>query len=171
MNDRKTIKNILTGETEYVELLIQKYYGDIYTYCYHHLFDKNVAQDMTQETFLHFLRNLDSYKHTGKLKNYLYVIAKNIIKDYLKKSNKLYFSNIAIESASYDIENTVLELEIKNILNSFKEDERDLIILRYYQDMTFTNISKIVDKPVSTVKYLLKKIEKKIGDKLRGEYR
>ena len=46
LNDRKTIKNIVTGETEYVEALIQKYYGDVYTYCYHHIFDKSVAQEL-----------------------------------------------------------------------------------------------------------------------------
>lgn len=112
VNDRKTIKNIITGETESVEVLIQKYYEDVYTYCYRHLFDKNMAQDITQETFLHLLKNLGSYKHMGKLKNYLYVIAKNIIKDYLKKSDRMYLANIDRESESYDIENTVLEVHV-----------------------------------------------------------
>lgn len=170
MSDKKVIKNIISGETESVEVLIQKYYEDVYTYCYRHLFDKNMAQDITQETFLHLLRNLESYKHIGKLKNYLYIIAKNLIKDYLKKAREIYSADIDIEPGYYDIENAVLELEIKTILYSLEEDERELIILRYYQDMTFANISKIVDKPVSTVMYLLKKAEKKIGDKLKGEY-
>ncbi|SHJ89100.1 RNA polymerase sigma factor [Hespellia stercorisuis] len=170
MNDRKTVKNILTGETEYVEVLIQKYYGDIYAYCYQHLFDKHMAQDITQETFLRFLKNLESYKHTGKLKNYLYIIAKNIIRDYLKKQDRRCLSYSNAEPIVSNMENTVLELEIKSILDSLEEEERELIILRYYQDMTFADISRIIGKPMSTVKYSLKKLEKKIGDRLKGEY-
>lgn len=171
MDGRKMIKNIITGEKESVDTLIQMYYGDVYAYCYRHLFNKNVAQDITQETFLRFLKNIDSYKHIGKLKNYLYIIAKNIIKDYLKKPDGIYPINVGLETEIYDIENTMLEIEIKHVLDFLDTDERELIILRYYEDMTFADISKILDMPVSTVRYSLKKAEKKIGNKLGGEYR
>ncbi|GAA0801900.1 RNA polymerase sigma factor [Faecalicatena orotica] len=171
MDGRKMIKNIITGEKESVDTLIQMYYGDVYAYCYRHLFNKNVAQDITQETFLRFLKNIDSYKHIGKLKNYLYIIAKNIIKDYLKKPDGIYPINVGLETEIYDIENTMLEIEIKHVLDFLDTDERELIILRYYEDMTFADISKILDMPVSTVRYSLKKVEKKIGNKLGGEYR
>lgn len=169
MSDKKVIKNILTGETESVEILVQKYYGDIYSYCYRHVFDKDMAQDITQETFLHFLKSLESYKHVGKLKNYLYIIAKNLIKDYLKKADN-NFDGINNIPEGYDMDNIVRKVDIKKVLDSLNEDERELVILRYYQDMTFVNISKIVGKPVSTVKYIIKKAEKTIGDMLGGDF-
>ena len=68
-----------------MEILIKKYYRDIYTYCFCRVEDRQTAQDLTQEVFLRFLQNLDSYEHTGKLKNYLYVTAGNLIKDHYKK--------------------------------------------------------------------------------------
>ena len=78
---------------------------------------------------------------------------------------------MGLETEIYDIENTMLEIEIKHVLDFLDTDERELIILRYYEDMTFADISKILDMPVSTVRYSLKKVEKKIGNKLGGEYR
>lgn len=88
MRDKKLIKNIISGETECVDQLMQCYYNDIYIYCYTHLNDKYLAQDITQEVFLKFLQNINSYLHTGKLKHYLYIIAKNLIRDYGKKKKK-----------------------------------------------------------------------------------
>ena len=71
MSEKKILKNIRSGRQDSLEILIKEYYRDIYAYCYCRVEDRQTAQDLTQDVFLRFLQNLDSYEHTGKLKNYL----------------------------------------------------------------------------------------------------
>lgn len=72
----------LFWDEEKIEDLIRKYYSDIYKYCFFHLGNRETAQDITQEVFFKFLKSLDTYREYGKLKNYLYVVAKHTINDY-----------------------------------------------------------------------------------------
>ncbi|MCA5960945.1 sigma-70 family RNA polymerase sigma factor [Blautia sp. RD014234] len=91
MSEKKILKNIRSGRQDSLEILIKEYYRDIYAYCYCRVEDRQTAQDLTQDVFLRFLQNLDSYEHTGKLKNYLYVTAGNLIKDHYKKERKSFW--------------------------------------------------------------------------------
>ena len=98
MSEKKILKNIRSGQQESVEILIKKYYRDIYTYCFCRVEDRQTAQDLTQEVFLRFLQNLDSYEHTGKLKNYLYVTAGNLIKEKKMFGRMRKYSRLQISS-------------------------------------------------------------------------
>ena len=84
------LQKIKNGKSDASEQLIKKYYSSIYQYCLLHTHDRNYAEDLTQETFLHFFASLETYKEYGKTKNYLYRIAGNIIKNfYIKKKEIL----------------------------------------------------------------------------------
>lgn len=63
----------------------QKYYSSIYQYCLLHINDPYEAEDLTQEVFTRFFSNLYRYKEYGKVKNYLYTIAGNTVKNYYKR--------------------------------------------------------------------------------------
>lgn len=169
MSEKRILKNIRSGQQESVEILIQKYYRDIYTYCYCRVQDRQTAQDLTQDVFLRFLQNLDSYEHTGKLKNYLYVTAGNLIKDHYKKRKETLLE----EERSSEYENgppagTELlsdRLTMQEIIRELPELEKELILLRYYQNLRLAEIAQVVSLPVSTVRYKLKNAEKYIKTK------
>ena len=74
-----------------IEILIEKNYMSIYKYCFFHVGNREIAQDITQEVFLKFIREIDRYREYGKLLNYLYVIAKNTIRDYVRKIKNVNF--------------------------------------------------------------------------------
>lgn len=179
MSEKKILKNIQNGQQESIEILIEKYYRDIYTYCYCRVEDVQTAQDLTQDVFLKFLQNLNSYEHTGKLKNYLYVIAGNLIKDYYKKHREIItedpenhkkktsrgqdlYSRESVEQEPPDITD---RLTMQEIVRTLSEPERELILLRYYQNLRLSEIAKIMDMPVSTVRYRLKQAEKYIRER------
>ena len=88
MFENKKIQNLFLNE-EKVEDFIRRYYPDIYKYCFFHLGNRETAEDITQEVFLKFLKSLDSYREYGKLKNYLYVVAKNTIRDFQRKKYEI----------------------------------------------------------------------------------
>lgn len=147
----------------------KKYYRDIYTYCFCRVEDRQTAQDLTQEVFLRFLQNLDSYEHTGKLKNYLYVTAGNLIKDHYRKRKEDVWEDEKIQQTadklSAGTENISDRLTLQEIIRGLPELERELILLRYYQNLHLGEIARIVSMPVSTVRYRLKQAEISIKNK------
>ena len=64
------------GDGDACEKLVKKYY-----YCLLHIYDPYEAEDLTQEAFIRFFSNLYRYKEYGKVKNYLYTIAGNTVKN------------------------------------------------------------------------------------------
>ena len=62
---------------------IEEQYNKIYRYCYMKTRDHHTSEDLTQETFLHFLEN-HSYREIGKQMAYLYMIARNLCNDYYR---------------------------------------------------------------------------------------
>ena len=85
MNDFLLILQMKQGNEKAFDKFVRKYYAEILSYCRYHCLDQAEAEDLTQETFLRFMENIASYQHIGKAKNYLYVIAGNLCKNYAKK--------------------------------------------------------------------------------------
>lgn len=76
------------GDEEACERLVRKYYPSIYQYCLLHIYDTYEAEDLTQEVFARAFASLDRYREYGKVKNYLYTIAGNVVKNYYKKEKR-----------------------------------------------------------------------------------
>lgn len=169
MSEKKILKNIRSGQQESVEILIKKYYSDIYTYCYCRVGDRQTAQDLTQDVFLRFLQNLDSYEHTGKLKNYLYVTAGNLVKDHYKKRKETLLEGEIRDRYEKSPPSGIVDFSdrftMQEIIRELPELEKELILLRYYQNLRLAEIAGIVSLPVSTVRYRLKHAEKYIRTK------
>lgn len=85
MNDFILILQMKQGNDQAFDKFVRKYYADILSYCRYHCLNQTEAEDLTQETFLRFINNIQSYQHMGKAKNYLYVIAGNLCKNSAKK--------------------------------------------------------------------------------------
>lgn len=85
MNDFILILQMKQGNDQAFDKFVRKYYADILSYCRYHCLNQTEAEDLTQETFLRFINNIQSYQHMGKAKNYLYVIAGNLCKNRAKK--------------------------------------------------------------------------------------
>ena len=83
------------GDEEACEKLVKKYYPSIYQYCLLHTSNLYDAQDLTQEVFTSFFVNLHRYREYGKVKNYLYTVAGNAVKNYYKKKRDIPVDQIA----------------------------------------------------------------------------
>ena len=158
MDDAKLIRKIKSGDTGALGELIQKYYSDIYAYCFRRLGYKSDAQDVTQEVFLHFCRNFDNYTQKGKCKNYLYIIAHNLCINTMQKQIPIPLDEIESENPSNKnvIENKIEAADcIKTALNKLPEDQKEVIILRFYHDFKLKDIAQIMNSGLSVTKYRL----------------
>lgn len=116
-------------------------YNKIYRYCYYRVRNKDVAEDLTQETFLRFFES--NYQEKGREMNYLYTIAKNLCINEIK-NNVLTLQNEEIADESVFDEDLVEKIHIRNLLMELPDDDREVLILRYMNGETVSDISKLL---------------------------
>ena len=121
---------------------IEEQYDKIYRYCYFKMYDDQIAQDITQETFLRFYKqglNLGSDKELP----YLYTIAKNLCIDHFRKRTVESLEEITEEVIDDPTEDLISNLTLRMIMSKLPEDEQELIFLRYVNEISITAICKI----------------------------
>lgn len=155
LEDRGLIREIQRGHKEYLNVVIEKYYKDIYCFCVYLTGQKEEAYDFTQETFLKFIQYVDTYKYRN-LKGYLLTLARNICMDYFRRTKGNFTDLTEIEERE-DIkrpfseeveERTWLFEELKKL----PQQQREAIVLFYYGDLKMKEIAAITGTNVSTVK-------------------
>ncbi len=125
---------------------IRKQYHKIYRYCYFKLQKQEIAEDITQETFLRFLESKD-YHNEGKVLQYLYTIARNLCIDEFRKKKYQSFEEgfdktKSMENsphsgaASSDMEERIItSMTVRAALNELEEEEREMVLLRYVNEV------------------------------------
>lgn len=170
MEDKELIYNIQHGEKELLEVLIQKYYDDVYRLCYYKTGNASISYDLTQETFLKLIKYIENYTDKGKFKSYLMTIAINVCNTYFYEKNKMMEE---LDCHQNDDKNNFDEIEQKDIivqaLNRLPEKQKEVIILKYYEDLKIKEISKILDEKIPTIKSRLKQGLEKMSRYLRKE--
>jgi len=167
---KKFTKNIIFKEESYTDKIIKENYERIYKYCYFHLNNFYTAQDLVQEVFLKFLSNIEQYDECGQAINYLYVIARNLINDYSRKPCEILMHELSNEkNTEKDMEAVETKIMLFDAIKKLEEQEIEVIILRYYQDLKYKDIAIIMDLPASTVRYKLKQAERKIKKELEKQ--
>ena len=88
MTDEELVKRIRQGDASAGEELIDRYYAAVFRYCRCWCGHKETAEDLAQETFERFFRSLGSYRHQGKAANFLYTIAANQARNFIRKRKR-----------------------------------------------------------------------------------
>lgn len=118
---------------------IELFYDKIFRYCYYRTGDKTTAEDLTQETFLRFL-NSDSRMP----ERYLYTIAKNLCIDEYRKTRPILTDEASSEADEIpgpdETESMVDRMTILNAMEQMPEEEREVLILRYVNDESVSDI-------------------------------
>lgn len=118
---------------------LEDQYDKIYRYCYFKLGHRQMAEDVTQETFLRFLESRD-YCERGKKLQFLYTIARNLCMDAYRRTRTEPLEELA-ELADEAPENQVLmSIAVKTALSQLAEEEQELLLLRYVNELTVLEI-------------------------------
>ena len=144
MDSKDTKFDITEAFTEY-NVLIYRY---IYVRCGFH---KEVAEDITQETFIKAWNNRDKYdSEKASLKTWLFRIARNLMIDYFRKNK---YQTIELDESLIAGDEFISKIEIsddyKKVINSMerlKQKERDLLVLRYVDELEIEEIAQIIKK-------------------------
>ncbi len=159
------VKKAKNGDEQAGEQLIRKYYTAIYQYCFLHLRDRDLAEDMTQETFTRYFEALQTYTDYGKLKNYLYRIAGNIIKNYYKKKKELPVEEMS-EIPGNDMRDAEIRMDIEQAIDRLPKELKEITILFFFQDLKQKDIARLLDINLSLVKYRISRAKKLLSEYL-----
>ena len=146
MKDDELVKQILLGNEAAAEELIKRYYTSILRYCKWHCGNIEKAEDLTQETFLRLFQNLPDYKGKGKFRAYLYTIANRLCID---ESRKIRLYPLEDEENLAQERDEILRLEdseeIKYLLNLLSSEQKEAVILRFSEQLSFAEIAKVMN--------------------------
>lgn len=123
-----------------MSLNLEEQYDKIYRYCYFRLHQREIAEDITQETFLRFLES-NGYVDMGQSLQYLYTIARNLCVDEYRRPKIEYLGDEVIEC--FNEEEMITQISIRIALSELDETDRELLLLRYANDVPVYVISKL----------------------------
>ena len=166
--DQNLVLAAIAGDKVSFSTLVERYVSPIYKFSYRYMRNGPDAEDVTQETFLRVWKNLKRFDQTKNFKTWIFTIAKNASLDLLKKKKMISFSQIGEEDDAVDavlapyvaIEETsetafdqnVLKEDFNAALAKLPERYRDVMVLRYSDNLKFREIAERLHEPVDTVK-------------------
>ncbi|MDA3802898.1 MAG: RNA polymerase sigma factor [Patescibacteria group bacterium] len=154
--DRDIIERFQKGDTDSFVILYDKYIDKIYKFIYFKTSHKETAEDLCTQTFLKALNKLPSFKIAGKdyFSPWLYSIARNLVIDHYRKKasskNNINIDDVWDLSDNTDIERDIDFKEktklIANHLKKLNVEQREIIMLKIFEDLSYKEIAKIIDK-------------------------
>jgi RNA polymerase sigma-70 factor, ECF subfamily len=160
-SDDEILALVRAGETRQFDKLVRRYQDAVYGMALRFVGSPVDAQDIAQEAFLCVHRGLDGFKGDARFSTWLYRITFNLCSDALRRRKKPGRARVSLEDAG-DIQDRGAGLEqelldderrraVRAALEGLDEKYRSVLILLYYQDLTYEQIAAVLQCPLKTV--------------------
>ena len=169
---------MLDDREQIIDQLMHEYSDGILHLVYTYVKNRTTAEDLTQEIFIKCYEKLNQFNQQSNIKTWVYRIASNHCKDYLRSwhyrkislSNKIFDH---IPSKSKQIEEEIItkseENSLANAVMNLPLKYREVVFLHYFEELTLAEISKITTVNLNTVKTRLKRAKELLKDKMLEE--
>lgn len=162
--DSVLVKEYIQGNEVALEILVKRHQQRIFSFIYSKVQDKDVAEDVFQDTFIKVIRTLKrgSYNEEGKFLPWVMRISHNLVIDYFRKNNRMplfnnsddfdIFSIISDDSLNAErriIKDQVLK-DVKNLIEELPNEQKEVLKMRMYMDMSFNEISENTGVSINT---------------------
>lgn len=180
---REKIKRVKKGDHAAYEEIVKVFQNRIYQHCFRMIGNVHEAEDLAQEVFIRAYVNIHSFDNSRNFSTWIYRIATNLTIDRLRKRKPDYYLDAEIKgteglnmysqiAASEQLpEDEVERLEFQNDIHQkilgLPPIYRSIIILRYLEEFSLSQISEILDIPLGTVKTRIHRGREALRKKLR----
>ena len=175
-DDSQLIQRVLSGDDTAFSVLVRKYQKPVHALAWRKVGDFHIAEEITQDTFLKAYQKLSMLKEPQRFLSWLYVIAANLCKAWLRKKRLRTQSlenteRIALEKATYsdyvieENERTAVEAQrevVKALLAKLQESERTIVTLRYFGEMSSAEIGEFLGVSANTVRSRLRRAQERL---------
>ena len=164
IDDSILVKNYIAGDEKALEVLINRHNQRISSFIYSKVLDRDVAEDIFQDTFIKVIKTLKrgTYSEEGKFLPWVMRIAHNLIIDHFRKNKRMpkfegsddfnIFSVIRDEklNAEKQIIKDQIESDLTLLIEELPEDQKEVLVMRIYKDMSFKEISENTGVSINT---------------------
>ena len=164
LNDQQIIQMYMSGDANVLSTLVTRYKDKIFTSIYLLVKDRYLAEDIFQDTFIRIIDTIRGGRYTdeGKFLPWAMRIAHNLCVDHFRKVKRnptiktsedrdifdvLNFSEDGVDAR---IMNEQTSDKVRRMIDMLPEDQREVIILRHYADMSFKEIAQLTDCSINT---------------------
>ena len=180
LSDAILVKKYVSGEESALTILIERHQARIYNFIYSKIQDRDLSDDIFQDTFIKVIKTLKtkSYNEEGKFLPWVMRIAHNLVVDYFRKTKKMPMQRDSGEysvfsflfESSPNIESQMIteqvELDLTRLIDELPDDQKEVLLMRIYQDMSFKEISDLTGVSINTalgrMRYALMNLRKVI---------
>ena len=170
--DLKLVDQVLKGNIDSFNILVNKYELSVLKFTYNMIRDKEAAEDITQEVFIIVYKKIYTYNREYKFSSWLFQVARNKCIDFMRKYKRVYEANIENEKNSCSkgispesmVEFGETKQEIQTFINTLEELDREILVLRYSGEITFIEMAAILNINKSTIKRRYYKIRERYRD-------
>jgi RNA polymerase sigma factor (sigma-70 family) len=183
ITDQDLIGRYLAGNQSSLEKLIRRHKNRVYAYILMIVKDKELAEDLFQDTFIKVINTIrsGSYKEEGKFIQWVMRIAHNLIIDYFRKAKRI---PILENSDDYDIFDRVripvesveqkliidqIHEDVKKLIEYLPKEQKEVLVMRHYGDMSFKDIAEQTNVSINTalgrMRYALINLRKLVEEK------
>jgi len=184
LSDRQLLNSYLSGDKSAISKLIEKHRRRVLDYIRMMVKDRDVADDIFQETFIKVIRVIDSGRYTdnGKFLSWVLRIAHNQVIDHFRQAKQS--GKVTEADAGYDILNTLrfssrtvedeiveqqIEAQIRAMVDALPEEQREVVMMRYFSGLSFKEIAEHTDVSINTalgrMRYALINLRKMMKEK------
>jgi RNA polymerase sigma-70 factor (ECF subfamily) len=164
ISDATLVSSYIKGDESSLEILIKRHKQRIYSFIYSKVYDRDVAEDVFQDTFIKVIRTLKKgkYNEEGKFLPWVMRIAHNLVIDHFRKNKRMpkfdnsgEFSIFSVLSdTSLNAEKALIkdqvESDVRRLIEELPTDQKEVLMMRMYQDMSFKEISERTGVSINT---------------------
>ena len=181
LSDEQLVKFFQKGDKQHFKILYQRYYQTIVNFLCQKIRDREMAEELAQETFLKAYKGLDGFKGKSSFKNWLYTIARNKFVDYLRKKQRnprhapidelskneiIDISDEGIINPETDFLNKEQLAVVNKLIDKLNEEEKTAISL-VSERFSYKEISEILGSSTGRVGSLISEARKKLARELK----
>lgn len=165
LNDKELVMRYRDGDVASFQVLVDRYQNKIYSYVLMLVKDKQLADDIFQDTFLKIIRTIKAgvYKEEGKFIQFAMRIAHNLVIDYFRKAKRLPMVDPTkedydmIDNARFmdpSIEDQIVTEQtyddVRKMIEYLPDEQREVLVMRMYDDMSFKEIADATNVSINT---------------------
>ncbi|MBK8341420.1 MAG: sigma-70 family RNA polymerase sigma factor [Flavobacteriales bacterium] len=164
LTDTELVHNYLGGEERAFELLLQRHKRKVWSHIYLLVRDREITEDLFQETFIKVVHTLKlgKYNDEGKFLPWVMRIAHNLVIDHFRRNKKMpmvrshedhdVFATVAQPGLNVEqrMVNVQIDEDVRKLIDSLPEEQREVVIMRTYMGMSFKEIAEHTQVSINT---------------------
>lgn len=163
------------GSPEAASAIYENFHQRIFRYMVYRIGDEQAAEDLTGDVFFKMLRALPGFQvRSAGFTSWLFQIARNMAIDHARKttahpSAQLTENQLAGENTLVDVEQRLTSQRLKTVLQQLSEEQRDVIILRFVEDLPIAETAAVLHRSPDSIKGLQRRALQNLRQLLEGE--